>query len=496
MDNRVVTVSVDANAAGYKLGVSEATIVLGVNAIPRVELQCAPSMYARQTPLKPDVKTPTLKDYGEVYKKLSVLAEGLSKTGNATFTVKEDRGETDTIKLSNWILTDVGMSSVSATAAPYMTVILQHPICKLTKVGSIYETPKALLNVKLAEENKDPVPFLEVVKRTYDFVASSDELFWPPPNEYPKIFRHALSQNDFNPNAYLRDDTGAHGDTFLNNANVNQERMSQAEASMVLPVEGGTSTWDMILSSAGHLLLSVVQDEACNYTKPKLVLEPTRPWKQSTIELGEDWCVTTDLPGSDPFKISGVMARKLGPYSEEVTLGILRNGNLNETESAASEVMYVPPPPREPKLADGRIMKTSSPALLEMTFRHDSPYGGAITTSNVKDIADRTKNYDDALKAYCKAVYEISTLSLCRATARMALYFHDVHGKLILPGNTCTFYAKGVLYYGYIQKVAHHISSEGGCSTTIVMSHVRTDESYKINGQTAIEYGAQNAAWS
>ena len=146
MDNRVVTVSVEANAAGYKLGVSEATIVLGVNAIPRVELQCAPSMYARQTPLKPDVKTPTLKDYGEVYKKLSVLAEGLSKTGNATFSVKEDRGETDTIKLNNWILTDVGMSSVSATAAPYMTVILQHPICKLTKVGSIYETPKALLN--------------------------------------------------------------------------------------------------------------------------------------------------------------------------------------------------------------------------------------------------------------------------------------------------------------------------------------------------------------
>lgn len=496
MDNRVVTVSVDANAAGYKLGVSEATIVLGVNAIPLVELQCAPSMYARQTPLKPDVKTPTLKDYGEVYKKLSVLAEGLSKTGNATFTVKEDRGETDTIKLNNWILTDVGMSSVSATAAPYMTVILQHPICKLTKVGSIYETPKGLLNKEIADVNKDEAPFLTVVKRTYDFVADADNMFWKASNEYPPIYRHALKENEFNPNAYLRDDTSEHGDTFLNNAKVNPGRMAQAEASMVLPVEGGTSTWDMILSSAGHLLLSVVQDEECNYTKPKLVLEPARPWKQSTIELGEDWCVTTDLPGSDPFKISGVMARKLGPYAQDVTLGILRNGNLNNTESMASEVMYVPPTSTNPKISDGRIMKTSSPALLEMTFRSDSPFGGAITTSNIKDEADRAIAYDPALKAYCKAVYEISTLSLCRATARMALYFHDVHGKLILPGNTCTFYAKGVLYYGYIQKVAHHISSEGGCSTTIVMSHVRTDESYKINGQTAIEYGAQNAAWS
>ena len=492
MRTRVVTASVKASAGGQRLAVNGFTLTLGVNSIPSIELQCAPSKTGNNTPLKPNVKRPRISDFSDLYRDLAVKAQGLNETGQVTIDVKDDLGHTDSISLKGWILAGVGLSSVSASAAPYLSVILQHPICKLTKVGSIYETPKSTINEKLNESTKSCEDFLEIVKAVYKCVREDVE-FWPPPNEYPTKFREQLGVGEFDPDKYL-EFKGGNGIFLGGGGGSAKERLAQAIGRLALPGSGGSSTWDMLVGSSGTLLLSITQDESNNYTKDKLVIEPTQPWKSASINLYDEECFWTEIPGMDPFRITGVMCRKLGPYNSNISLGLLRNGNDNQKDPVA-EVMYVPDAVDTSK-ADGRIMKTSAPAVLDSAFRRDATYGNAISLGSTDMQKEAADNYNEVIEKYCKAVYEITAASMIHAKAQMAMWFTDMDGNLILPGNTCCFKSEGKdIYYGYARQVVHHMSTSGGCSTTVAMSYVRPEASFKIGGSVAIAAGSKNAAY-
>lgn len=493
MTTKVVTVSIQAHVDGNVLAVQGATITLGVNAIPRIELQCAPSNDASYVPLQPTVKKPTISDFADLYRELSVKAEGLNTTGNVSIMLEDNLGKSDFISLNEWILSGVGLSSVSATAAPYLSVVLQHPICKLTKVGSIYETQKSKIDKKLNEATKSANDFLEVITAVYKCIREGVD-FWPAPNDLPKKFRDELGVGDYDPNKYLKF-KGENG-IFLGKAvKDGKERLAQAMGRLALPSSGGSSTWDMLVSASGTLLLSITQDRSCNYTKEHLVLEPTQPWKNSSMTLRDEDCFWTEIPGMDPFKIAGVMARKLGPYSDEVGLGLIRNGNPNQKDPV-EEVMYVPVPAESITTADGRIMKTSAPAVLDSAFRRDAPYGSGISLGSIDLDKAREDGFNTAIEKYCKAVYEITAASMIHARAQMALWFTDADGNLLLPGNTCKFTSNGKeIYYGYVRQVIHHLSTGGGCATTLAMSYVRPEASFKVAGQVAIAAGSKNAVY-
>lgn len=158
--------------------------------------------------------------------------------------------------------------------------------------------------------------------------------------------------------------------------------------------------------------------------------------------------------------------------------------------------MYVPVPAKDIETADGRIMKTSAPAVLDSAFRRDAPYGGAISLGSAKLDKAREDGFNTAIEKYCKAVYEITAASMIQARAQMALWFTDADGNLLLPGNTCKFTSNGKeIYYGYVRQVIHHLSTGGGCATTLALSYVRPEASFKVAGQVAIAAGAKNAAY-
>lgn len=494
MRTRVITASVDASVAGQRLDVNGFTITLGVNAIPSIELQCAPSKASNKTPLKPNVKRPRISDFSDLYRDLAVKAEGLNHTGQVSINLKDDLGHTDSISLKEWILAGAGLSSVSASAAPYLSVILQHPICKLTKAGSIYEIPKSMIHDKMNNATKDAGDFLKVVVAAYECVRENVE-FWPSPDEYPPKFREQLGVGEFAPDKYL-EFSGENG-IFLGGGDNEdaKQRLAQAIGRLALPGDGGSSTWDMIIGASGTLLLSVTQNESNNYTKDKLVIEPTQPWKTASISLYDEECFWTEIPGMDPFRLTGVMCRKLGPYNDNINLGLIRNGTANQKKYPGGLVMYVPPGVDTEK-ADGRIMKISAPAVLDAAFRRDAAYGKAISLGRVDMEKEAADNYDDIIKKYCKAVYEITATSMIHAKAQMAMWFTDMDGNLILPGNTCRFVSEGKdIYYGYIRQVVHSMSTSGGCSTIVAMSYVRPEASFKIGGEVAIEAGSKNAAY-
>lgn len=489
MEIHVATISINLNLNGWNTAVQAATISLGVNAIPTIELTCPPSGLDA-APLRPAVENPDLVNLAEGYRRLSEWAEGLDKTGDVRITVKDSIGRTESISLKGWILTDAGMSSASAMSAPQLVMVLQHPICKLTKAGAIYETAKNNLH-KDMQSKISAGPFLDVVDTVYDMMRKGDRYFWPSDNKYPPLFRKAL----IDPSGYLEDKTEG---TFLKNAKgITPRRMAQAEAKLVLPASDGSSTWDMLRSTAaGHMLLSITQDQKNNYTTDKLVLEPDSRWKPASIVLDASRCSSTDLYGRDPFKLSGVMCRKLGPFNDQVNLGILKAGNMKTSAPMNRETVFVPKPYQDAERADGRIIKTSAPVLLEQQFWEDAPRGGRISSMKIDTKDARMKNYNEAMEKYCKAVYELSAGSMSRGTAHMVLGFYDSLGSLILPGNTCRFMRSKVsLYYGYIQKVVHSMSAVGGCATVVEMSNVRSGPGYTTAGGEAIPAHYKNAAW-
>lgn len=489
-DNKVATVRIDVSVAGYELGAQEAVISLGVNAIPEVSISCAPTVQEKLDPSIPNVQGPTIADYAKMYKDLSEKAESLNQTGNVKISIGAD--DEQSLSLEGWILSGVGLSGIGATQAPTMHVILQHPICRLTKVGSIYETSKSDGWTSLDSYTEKGKHFLDIVRIAHDFIAKRDEMFYPSAKGYdmPKAFRKMLADKEYMPDTYLSWKAG--NTLFLAGKDGKTGPIAKAIGQNVFKATSGTSTWDMIVGFAGQLLLSIVQDKDDNYTTGKLVLEPTMPWKTASIRIDESRCSMTEVPGMDPFRLIGVCAGKLGAFSGPIDQGFYKQ--LGSDVAPVGEVLYAPV--KDVSLSGGRIMRVAPPAFIEGAFEKDAQSGANLAATKSADGKDWKNGYNGAIGRYAQAIYETSARSMVGAKATMAVTFRDEDGSLIVPGQTCKFTAGGTpIYFGYIRQVVHYLSTDGGNSTSVAMSYVRPEESYKIGNQVAIAAGSQNAAY-
>ena len=449
MNEKVVKIKIDATVAGRKLGVQEAQISLGINSIPSIELSCAPSALKNLEPLNPYVFSPTVKDWATLYEFLATRAEGLNETCNIDIEISGD--EKDHISLKNWILSGVGLSAAGATQAPHMSVIAQHPICKLTKIGAIYESLKYSIDDTVSVRVSSAQNFLDVVQETYEVERAAE--YWPLDKDAATAteFRKQLGVGEFDPKRYLKY-KGANGLFMAGDNKKLKPCVAKAIGRMLHKNSGGSSTWDMIVSAQGTLFLNVTQDESDNFTKNMLVLEPIQPWKTATITINDDRCVSTEVTGMDPFKIVGVMSTKLGFFADPINNGFKdRNGNpYSKKEAVVCEYMYTPKDVTL-SMADGRVMKIQPPAILQSSFWAEGGAGKRI--DNYKGVTESTiqDGYNEILKKYCKAVYEMTVASMKNANTGMALSIHDEKGRLILPGNTCRFTSGGKdIFFGYI----------------------------------------------
>lgn len=499
MEARIVKITFSATVDGETLAVEGATLSLGIDAVPSIELQCAPSTTESMAILKPNVEVPKISDFSDLYKKMSKKAAGLNVTGNVSIVVKDEtQGRSDEISLNNWILSGVGLSSLSATAAPYMSVVLQHPICKLTKVGSIYETPKTRVDKAINKEVQGKTAFLDVMEAAYRAVRDKVDYYPVKQSAGKNIavqYRNNLGVGEYDPKKYLFFKQGGTDIIFGNCVSGSAKaRIAQAIGRFVVPCFGGSSTWDVLVSASGHVLLSVTQDETYNYTTDKLVLEPSQPWKTYSIVLNEDDCFSVELPGMDPYKLNGVMIEKLGPYNEPVDTGCMKNGNPN-TENNMSVYMYNPVE-NMPK-TDGRIMKAPVPTVLEAALGRDAEKGGTLTGATTKFSEDYKDVFNKAISKYAKAVYEQTAASQVSVRVDMALWFRDKNKKLILPGNTCKFASAdgNEIFYGYISRVIHRLNALGGNETLVVMDHARSTADFMVSDMVAIPAGSQNPVY-
>ena len=489
MKNHVLKIDIEASVGGYDLAVQEAVISLGVNAIPEITLNCAPKTALGIGPLNAYVLKPTIEEYAYRYRRLAEQAEGLSVKGDVDIRVTGDMS--DSISLKGWILSGVGLSGIGSIGAPHLSVVMQHPICQLTKVGSIYETPKKDFNATLDGWTENKSNFLEIIGAAYDCLrVAGDDSFYPCPPKYdqPKAFRQALGRDEFDPRKYLVWKNYGKTDIFLSgNNDAAKKKIAQAIGRMAFPDSGGSSTWDLIQSAAGTLLLTVVQDDENNFETEKLVIQPLAPWNiDKTVWVYDDQCEMTEVPGQDPFRLIGVMATKFGAYSGPVSQGLQKNGNPVDVDPIG-EILYVPT--KGATFSDGRIMKVRPPSVLNGAYRLDAESGETITQGMAAMQDLKKDGFNGAIGRYCQAVYECSAASMMQATAMMPLIFKDEYKDLILPGKTLKLKprAGSYVYLGYIMNVVHSMSVNGGNSTTVRMSYVRPGENFSLHGETAIE---------
>ena len=500
MKEHVITFQVDAYVAGTTLPVQDAVLTIAVNAIPQIELICAPTESKGKGV---NVMKPVVDDFVSLYDKLSNAAQGLDAEGFVEIIVFEDMKVVDRIRLSDWVLAGVGMSGVSTSNAPTLSVIMQHRICKLTKAGGIYEEPRDPMydTIKAACKGKDK--YTEISAAVYDAVAKGDyfETVSKEVAGIAKKFRTALGEKQNQLPEYLEDQTSVFLGPYLNDGF--KDIMRQAEGYLAKPRFGSMSSWDCLLEVSGIMVTSVIQDENNNFTTDKLILAPTAPWKKSTITIDDDICESFELPGMDPFKMAGVLVDKFGLQGLHVNEGTFKGpGKINESQKGSTCVMYSPANKVED--AEGRVVKVGIPQLLTMAANADGAFGSAVISEGTTKGGEEAyaKDLEEALVAYCKGCYRAACRGMVRSGIVCRLGFRDKAGKLIVPGQGCAMKSNGnVIYYGYIQQVVHVLSTKGGNSTSITLSHVRKDESYKIGasggsgGYDAIPANARNSIY-
>lgn len=497
MSVHVVTVEVEARVGDIDLPVEEVVVTNAVNAIPQVELRCSPT---ESDGRGINVKQPVVLEYMDLYEKLADAAPGLNTEGEVSITATDHLDDSkDSITLEGWVLSGVGMSSVSTSGAPCLSVILQHPICRLTKTGGVYELPKTAYKFILATNGGLSDKYTEIVDKVYDTVAKADH--WPTfsgkDNDMAAAFRKALAEQSSKPTTYLADETSVFLGPYLSDDM--KKRMRLAEAIFSLPRVGECSTWDKLMEASGRLLVSIVQDEDNNYTQSRLLLAPTSPWKDPTVSIDDTMCEAYELPGMDPFRICGVMVDKLDA-ALRLEMG-LRKDYAAYLSGNGSAVLYAPKGVT-PSVSDGRIVNAGFPQLLLEAASVDSASGsGKLSETYSSGSKVYETAFNEQLLPYCRACYEMSCRSMVRTSVTSKLSFRDSEGRLILPGNSCTLKSNGdVLYYGYIQQVVHTMSTKGSCRTITSMSHVRRGPDYMIgpkDGKTvAIKGGSKSPIYN
>ena len=472
----------EATVDGKTLDVMRARVILAVNDIPTVELLCAPD----------DIYV-DMSDTAKEYRKLAQKAERRDVSVDVTVYVadasKDNHGGPMSMgfELRGWILVGAGMSSLSATGAPVLSVVAQHPICLLSSSGAIYEDPKSNLRTKIGEAVADKRNILEIFSAAYDVVADGNSLFHDIGSDAVKELRRGLK--DRKPEKYLEYGEGVSG--LFPRVDGSEEGFASCQAkAMGELVFGGASTWDSLLDAMGDLMLTVVQDGTRNYTRDRLLLEPMDPWKLPTLTLRAEDCTSTSLPGMDPAMVSGAVAQCPSPLKPKIDQGIREK----DREKLPKE--YVSYIPDAAKGRNGRIIKTTAPSVLLGAFMYDTPHGDNLSAGVSYLKEEWGRKYNAATERYCRALYEISAAAMSQATATMALMTHDVDNGIIVPGQSCVFTSGGTeIYCGYIRRVEHNISSNGRCWTSVSMSHVRPERDFKIGEKTAISAGQGNAAY-
>lgn len=506
MVNHVDTMNafLDTQEDGFpkQLHIQSFELHLGVNAIPAVLLNVLPIDPPAGGDTHITASAPNIKDITKLYNELVGYAASLNYT--ATITLELIRGAEDTqdkvqeqlqeldqkVTLKHWILTDVGLSAVHATGAPYLTVTFCHPAVLLDKTGMIYEelaNPRRLPKEFWNASGKDLIAFMDDMYEK--FAGGSELVFYQLANEMQggmadkyigkvESFR-TEDLKMHRPGKYIKDNSG---DLFMAYLKPDLlDHIKQAAGPLVCPAAFCQTTWHRLITDiCPYFLTSVIP----TYDKDELLLEPNSPWQASVYTVNTPLVSSVDMPPLDPCPIVGTAINKQAWAVRHATNRATDTNADKKSEDVATGTFsfYFPEKVIE-KGIKGQILNIGEAKLVAnlMLFdqyqnvvrRGDAPKGKDLETAG-NGIPDMDQVDMDT--AYAEAMFLMNYRKNCKSSVALVPIFKDAGGKMIYPGRVITIYdtvTESELLYGYIVKMVVKGAKDGGCATMLELSHVR-----------------------
>lgn len=514
MSNHIDTLTVEVADFEPKLYAQAFELNAAVNSIPSVSLNVLPI----ERPAPGDGKyvtasAPNIRDITRLYSRLLEMSLKLDAT--ATIRIHMETHQTGTsseyleknqeVELKGWILTDVGLSTVSATDAPILTAVFCHPVVRLDRSGCIYEevkNKKHLTKIFKTMGGNDPISYMDSLYKAYasggaiKFYDIAPKNFGGPREDYKekvKKFRtKVLSENL--PGDYIEGNTNglflAHvAPSFIGNIRI-------ATGYTERPYAFCDSTWSRLVRSVCPSFMTHIIP---TYDKPKLLLEPFSPWQACTRNIDVRVAMALDVVSADPAPIIGAATIKDAGSTQHVVSGNVRGQTGNGSdEYGYSHAFYFPEMATSSDVV-GNILELGESRVVSYIVDIDRTSNATISANaakgtNLQDagnsVTDERREHMD--EAYVKAMFLINYRKNCKASVTTIPIFKDASGNMLYPGRVMTVYdGSDHLFQGYVTRITVRGTTEGGGSTYLEMSHARP-----ASGESTFVYeGAENPCY-
>lgn len=516
MSNHIDKAEVTVEGFFRDIVVQSFELVIAVNTIPQISLTILPI----EKPTKGNgqyitASSPNIKDITELYSLL--LSKAVTLDEKATLTIKhitpydsEDLLEEEkyqTIELKDWIMSDVGLSSVTTMSAPVLSVTFSHPAIKLDRSGMIYENVENPIDLPEVYKDLEGDEIISYMDSVYDAYSSDEEILFseiadiseggPDDRFKEKVqeFRTSgLSENK--PGKYIEGKTEKF---FMEEIKPElHDDLVAMSGPIVAPQAFCKSTWNRIITEICPQFLATIIP---TYDKEKLKLEPFSPWQECTYEIDTKIVSSLDVTSIDPNPIIGVAVIKDVWSEEAATDGNTRDSSGKYDKSYA---FYFPDMVLDDQIP-GEILNLGEPGIISNLITADEASNSVDGMSGPEgeDLESAGNHIEDEDhetldEAYAKAMFQINYRKNCKASVVTTPMFKLGNSTTIYPGRVMTVYdpsSEARLFYGYITRIITKGSSEGGCMTHFELSHARSAYGNKSVTKLLVDEGTENPCY-
>lgn len=438
---------------------------------------------------------PTYDDMTRLYSKLLTKAETQVTKLTVTITTKPGLSgisggsyfcDAQKMKFKDWVLTDVGLSDVTSYTCPKLTIVLCHPAEVLDRTGYIYETLDSVtvLNKKLKEiSGSTLIGIMDSVYRLIQGESLKFKDFIPvqyggPTDSVKPIIKNFRKRGLGLgiPSGYLDDRSQG---LFMERefGSDLRKRLVAALANIVAPYPFCDSTFRRLVA---RILPSLGLVIVPTYDMPRLEVRPFAPWMDASEEIKNGRVVSMSMSPTDPDPLIGTA---MCTDSHDIDVVVGEATRTGKDERSMNVRFYVPDKVKN----NTRLIMGESGGIIEdvgdseiitcmtsVDLGTPKTYGKSVQDT---ENAVASEKLIEARKKYLKETFIENYRRNCIGTITTVLTFTDAFGNTLYPGRVLTVVEEEAprreLLYGYVTSIESSGSTDGNCTTTIQMTHVR-----------------------
>ena len=401
-------------------------------------------------------------------------------------------GESQTLSLSGWMLTDVSLSPIQERGVCAASLTFMHPICK-SHFGGIVP---GLLATPILYDGLDGNNPLEVFLNALTMYGEAAEREEPRELDSGGASQAAIRANLLTRLSQAGSDLGASltwtgGGLPAESQLAAWSELHRAGLAVYAAPSGGSSVFQRFARAmVPECSLAIGGD----FTSDTLAVKQFEPWAAANLTIQDADIISMQFPQSDPSPLSGV---RLVSTASSDSVPFSFHCDTGQSEGKPSDVFYVPQSELSAEYLYGPIVEFQEPGWLaqmrELAYLRASAsrsdaggaQGGELQTAATVakggtvsfgggDTAQASVDYGSAMLACAKAYYETSLMKDWAFEINARLMFKS-GGTTICPGKVVSVESDGrEAIAGYVTSVTHAISvANGSAHTIITCSHPR-----------------------